>query len=116
MLARRLGISKDYEPESRAVIRKAILQKQQERIQKEIDTAMIREQYKRLCQLERSLYKVISGIRTERDLDRPDVTAALEAKGRIENYLDLFLRNSEQDNLLLAQFLAKEGEKSCLLI
>jgi len=36
------------------------------------------------------------------------VTAALEAKGRIENYLDLFLRNSEQDNLLLAQFLAKE--------
>ena len=116
MLAGRLGISKDSEPESRAAVRKAILQKQQERIQKEMDTAMIREQYRRLCQLERAVHKVLSSIRTERDLDRPDVAAALESKERVEFYLDSFLGNGEQDNLLLAQFLAKEGEKSCLLI
>lgn len=112
MLTDHLGISKDVTPETKAATRKAILKKQQERAQKELDAAKIREQYKRLCCLERSVHKVLSSIQTEQDLDRPDVVAAFAVKERIGFYLDSFLSNSEQENLVLAQFLIGQSPVS----
>lgn len=91
LLANHLGISKDATPEKKAAVRKAILRKQQERIQREIKEAAINRQYRRLCSLERSIYEVLDTIQTEQDLDRPEVVAALMAKERVRFYLDQFL-------------------------
>lgn len=95
MLANHLGISKNATPETKAAARKAILRKQQERRAQEIREAAINRQYKQLCSLERSIYEVLDTIRTEKDLDRPEVVAALKAKERVGFYLDSFLRDSQ---------------------
>jgi hypothetical protein len=96
LLANHLGISKNATPEKKAAVRKAILRKQQERIQREIKEKAINRQYKRLCCLERSIYGMLGTIQTEQDLDRPEVVAALKAKERVGFYLDSFLRDSRE--------------------
>lgn len=103
MLADHLGISRNLSPETRTAVRQAMQERQRERRQKAIDRAVVKEQFNRLCGLEKSVCRILDTIQNEASLNRPEVIAALQVKGQIGYYLDSFLHNSEQDNIKLAR-------------
>lgn len=96
-LSQRYGISQDITPAARLEARKAIRQRQVDKQREGFGMGIIKAEYDRLCNLERQIYRIIAGIRTESDLDKPEVIAALQNQAHLENFLDRWLDKDTDD-------------------
>lgn len=65
---------------------------------------LINREYARLCAIERLIHRIINGIETETDLDKPAVIWALTQKERISHYLDIFLDGPPDEQLAITLF------------
>lgn len=87
-LGDRYGISPTTDAPSKAKIKQINQEREQARQREDRIESIIREQYNRLCEIERSIYKIIGSISCENDLDKPIVIAALQSKSRVEHLLN----------------------------
>lgn len=103
LLAARAGIPiHESTPESRQAVQEAFRKRQQQKNEINYARRLIREQYWRLCDLEQAAHQIIRTIKTETDLDRPEVIAALKVKEEIDFLLDQWHEADEPGRLSLA--------------
>lgn len=104
-LAEQLGISADISPQAKSAAKKAQEQRDNFRIRENWARTIMREQYDRLCGLEKACYKIIDSIKSEPDLDRIEVIEAFHAKDKIEYWLNEWQSADDDGRLELALML-----------
>lgn len=102
-LAVRAGIPiPESTPETRKAAKEAFRKRHQEKQKMNSARQLIREQYSRLCDLEQAAYRIIRTIKTEEDLERPEVVAALKSKDELGYMLNLWSEVDESARFFLA--------------
>lgn len=99
-----LGLIGEPTPEEIIVIKQKRRKEQQDRRCEGTAKAIIKQEYIRLCTLERTVHRIIGSINHETDLDRPEVIAALQAKARLEHFLNEWLQADDTSRFEMALY------------
>jgi DNA primase catalytic core len=104
-LASRAGITAFDSPRAKAAAAQAAQERQKFKLREAQAMSIMREQYGRLCNLEKTCQHILNTVHNDSDLDRPEVIEALHSKDKIGYWLNEWQYADDTERLDLALML-----------